>query len=63
VCQTNTRKESWVRDWLPDEGLNSRIMIFKHNSAWKEHALGKSLKAHGDDLVRALELRRGSEEV
>ena len=59
--------ESWVADWLPQElerrRLRSRIMIFKHNSAWTANSLSKSLEDHGDDLIQALELERTSAEV
>lgn len=55
---------SWVRDWLPQEpDLRSRVMIFKHNSAWQAHALSKSLEDHANDLIQALALERTTEKV
>ena len=44
----------WLRDFLPKEGLNARIMAFNHNTAWETGALSKSLQDYGQDLLRAL---------
>jgi len=54
---------SWIRDFLPQENLNCRIMTFNHNTAWEANALSKSLSDHGDDLVRALRSVRKTAEV
>ncbi|KAI9892827.1 MAG: hypothetical protein M1814_000986 [Vezdaea aestivalis] len=54
--------QSWVQDFLPEENLNSRILVFKHNTAWEIHALSKSLQNHGDDLVQYLETKRTTPE-
>ncbi|RDW87439.1 hypothetical protein BP5796_03133 [Coleophoma crateriformis] len=53
---------SWVHNFLPQENLKCRIMVFNHNTRWEDNALSKSLSDHGDDLVRALSrVRKGSE--
>jgi hypothetical protein len=44
----------WLRDLLPEEKLNARIMTFNHNTSWQRNAVSKSLKDHGEDLLRAL---------
>ena len=53
----------WLRDFLPKENLNARIMAFNHNTAWEARALKKSLQEHGDDLLRALRRVRQRAEV
>ncbi|RDW73350.1 hypothetical protein BP6252_07257 [Coleophoma cylindrospora] len=55
-------KLSWVHDFLPQENLNCRIMVFNHNTRWEDNALSKSLSDHGDDLVRALSRARQKSE-
>jgi hypothetical protein len=54
---------SWVRDLLPKEKLNCRIMAFNHDSRWKSNALSKSLKDFGYDLFLALSIKRQNPEV
>jgi hypothetical protein len=44
----------WLRDFLPKEILNARILLFNHNTRWRTNAVSKTLKDHGDDLLRAL---------
>lgn len=56
-------RPSWVRDFLPQENLSSRIMTFNHNTRWESNALSKSLSDHGDDLVRTLRGVRKTDEV
>ena len=62
-----TKKPMWLRDFLPQDleesGFSVRVMIFKHNSAWKANALSKSLEDYGQDLLRELSEKRQSEEV
>jgi hypothetical protein len=53
----------WLRDFLPKEGLNARIIAFNHNSEWTARALSKSLEDHGYDLLLALEDKRKTSEV
>jgi len=53
----------WLRDFLPEEDLNARIMTFNHNTQWEGNALSKSLHHHGDDLLRALRRVRQTPEV
>ena len=56
-------KPMWLRDFLPEEGLDARIMAFNHNTAWEANALSKSLQDYGDDLLRVLCRARQSAEV
>lgn len=44
----------WLRDALPHEGLNARIMVYNHNTAWRANALNKSLSDYGDGLLHEL---------
>ena len=59
----STTKPMWLRDFLPEENLNARIMAFSHNTAWEANALSKSLQECGDDLLRALRRVRQKAEV
>ncbi|KAI1829755.1 hypothetical protein DTO013E5_7634 [Penicillium roqueforti] len=54
----SSEKVSWVRDLLPKDDLNCRIMAFNHDTRWKSNALSKSLKDLGDDLIHALASKR-----
>jgi hypothetical protein len=54
------REKLWLRDCLPIDIPNARIMAFNHNTAWQEDALSKSLHNHADDLLRALDWERQS---
>jgi len=56
-------RKSWVHHFLPKENLNSRIMLFNHNTVWEANALGKSLSDHGNDLLDDLDRVRNTEEV
>ncbi|CAG8293183.1 unnamed protein product, partial [Penicillium salamii] len=58
----SSKKVSWVRDLLPQEKLNCRIMAFNHDSRWKSNALSKSLKDFGYDLFLALSIKRQNPE-
>ncbi|KAF8523952.1 hypothetical protein BU17DRAFT_85441 [Hysterangium stoloniferum] len=58
-----TPKLSWLRDVLPNDILNARIMNFSHNTAWQGNSLSKSLHDHADDLLRALEWERRTPEA
>ncbi|KAI9855300.1 MAG: hypothetical protein M1813_009839 [Trichoglossum hirsutum] len=53
---------NWLRDFLPTEDLNARIMTFNHNTAWGPNALTKSLEDYGQDLLRALDEVRSTKE-
>ena len=53
----------WLRDFLPNEGLNARVMVWKHNTRWDAYALNKSLPDHAEDLLRALCRYRQTKEV
>jgi len=53
----------WLRDFLPKENLNARILLFNHNTRWQSNAVSKSLKDHGKDLLRALRRVRQTPEV
>lgn len=53
----------WLRDFLPKEGLNARIIAFNYNSEWKRNALSKSLADHGNDLLIQLDETRLKPEV
>lgn len=59
----SSEKVSWVRDLLPKDDLNCRIMAFNHDTRWKSNALSKSLKDLGDDLIHALASKRETLEV
>ncbi|KAK6336188.1 hypothetical protein TWF696_001751 [Orbilia brochopaga] len=61
--ESPSSKPMWLRDFLPREkGLNARVIIFNHNSAWETHALNKSLHDHGGDLLFALRRVRQTDE-
>lgn len=53
----------WLRDFLPQENLQARIMVFNHNSAWERDATTKSLEDHGNDLLRVLDKARSTAEA
>lgn len=53
----------WLRDLLPDDCRDARIMAFNHNTGWETNALSKSLRDHGSDLLQALQIVRQSPEV
>jgi hypothetical protein len=58
-----SRKPIWLKDFLPNEGLNCRIMAFNHNTAWASDATTKGLGDHAWDLLKELEKVRKSERV
>lgn len=53
-----SQRAMWLRDFLPTEGLNARVMTYSHDSAWESGALRKTLYDHGDDFLRALRTKR-----
>lgn len=53
----------WLRDFLPQEGLRVRVIMFNHNTAWEANALSKSLDDYGEDLLGALCDARTTDEV
>jgi hypothetical protein len=53
----------WLRDFLPKEDLNARILLFNHNTRWQTNAVSKTLKDHGNDLLGALRVVRQAPEV
>ena len=53
----------WLRDFLPRDIPNARVMAFNHNTGWETNALSKSLSHYGDDLLRALQRVRQTDEV
>ena len=53
----------WLRDFLPKDVPNARVMAFNHNTGWETNALSKSLSHYGDDLLRALQRLRQTDEV
>ncbi|CAG8078910.1 unnamed protein product [Penicillium salamii] len=57
----SSTKLSWIRDFLPKENINCRIMAFNHDTRFASNALSKSLKDLGDDLIRALRYKRQTE--
>ncbi|KAI2670243.1 hypothetical protein CBS147355_9437 [Penicillium roqueforti] len=58
TTERSSEKVSWVRDLLPKENLNCRIMAFNYDTRWMSNALSKSLKDLGDDLIHALASKR-----
>lgn len=54
VSKTPVHRTCGFETPLSKDISDSRIMIFNHNTAWQADALNKSLKDHGNDLLRAL---------
>ncbi|KAF8503946.1 hypothetical protein BU17DRAFT_101606 [Hysterangium stoloniferum] len=63
LLPSESPQSSWLCDLLPNDIPDARIMIFSHNTAWKENALSKSLYDHGSDLLRTLDERCRTPEV
>jgi hypothetical protein len=53
----------WLRDFLPQENLGVRVMLFNHNTAWETNALSKSLRDYGEDLLGELCEARKTDKV
>lgn len=53
----------WLREFLPEDLPNTRVMAFNHNTRWEANALSKSLQDYGEDLLRALRRKRQTPEV
>lgn len=53
----------WLRDFLPEDRRNCRVMTFNHNSAWKTGAQGKSLEDFAHDFLLSLRMARATPEV
>lgn len=51
-------KNLWLRDFLPEEGLNARILAYYHSSHWRSNALLIDVKELGRDLVQTIERSR-----
>lgn len=49
-----TSGKNWLRDFLPLDFPDARIMAYTHNSRWDAAALNKSLEDHGRDLIYSL---------
>ncbi|KAF7511625.1 hypothetical protein GJ744_003788 [Endocarpon pusillum] len=43
-------KPMWLGDFLPEQGLDARIMAFNHNSAWETNALSKQQRRKAGPL-------------
>jgi hypothetical protein len=53
----------WLRDFLPKDIPEARIMTFNHDSNWVSSALEQSLKDYAQTLLSVLEGQRVSYEV
>jgi hypothetical protein len=53
----------WLRDFLPRDELNVRVIVYYHNSGWQSNALGMELSDYGRDLLQQLERLRRTDEV
>ncbi|UKZ68716.1 uncharacterized protein TrAtP1_009739 [Trichoderma atroviride] len=51
----------WLRDFLPLDALQARVLVYYHNSGWQAHALGMSLRDYGQDLLTSIEGVRQTE--
>ena len=57
-------KQNWLKAFLPDDlGHKARIMVYNHQSRWESYAFTKGFDAFAQDLLRALEDRKSSDEV
>ena len=54
---------NWLRDLLPKDLPNARIICFNHDTSYQAYALSKSLHDYGKDLLRQLGTVRSEEEV
>lgn len=52
------QKHMWLRDRLPNDIPEARVMTFNHNTSWQANALSKSLNQHGRDLLMVLRRAR-----
>ncbi|PON25472.1 Mut11, partial [Trichoderma gamsii] len=66
-CTQTTAKPKygpiWLRDFLPLDALQARVLVYYHNSGWQAHALGMSLRDYGQDLLTSIEGVRQTEAV
>jgi hypothetical protein len=53
----------WLRDFLPLDALQARVLVYYHNSGWQANALGMSLRDYGQDLLTSIEGARQTEAV
>lgn len=53
----------WLRDFLPLDCPNVRIMTFNHNTAWQSFASRQGLIGHADRLLQMLDNARQKKEV
>jgi hypothetical protein len=54
---------NWLRDFLPEEGLEARIMTYNHDTNYAGNASSRSLGDHGNDFLDRLKMRRTKEQV
>ena len=55
---------NWLNDFLPDDlAHKARIMVYNHQSSWEAYAFTKRFDGFAQDLLRALEDVRGSDEA
>jgi hypothetical protein len=54
---------NWLRDFLPEEGLEARIMTYNHDTNYASNASSRSLEDHGNDFLDRLRMRRTKEQV
>ncbi|KAL8415662.1 hypothetical protein RB596_006317 [Gaeumannomyces avenae] len=47
-------KANWLKDFLPPDFPDARVMAFAHQSRWDAGALHKNLEDHGRDLIDAI---------
>lgn len=53
----------WLRDFLPLDALQARVLVYYHNSGWQANALGMTLRDYGQDLLTSIEGVRQTEAV
>jgi hypothetical protein len=53
----------WLRDFLPLDKLQARVLVYYHNSGWQAHALRMSLGDYGQDLLASIGSFRQEEDV
>ena len=57
-------KQNWLKAFLPDDlGHKARIMVYNHQSRWESNAFTKGFDAFAQDLLRALEVKKSSDEA
>lgn len=53
----------WLKDFLPRNALQARVLVYYHNSGWQANALGMTLRDYGQDLLTSIESVRQSKAV